>query len=47
MRRHIIHNVILLLGVIAALQNIGSITAYAKEDNDFFLRGGVQSITSI
>lgn len=40
MRRHIIHNVILLLGVIAALHNMGNITVYAKEDNSFFFEGG-------
>lgn len=39
MRRHVIRRVILLIGVIAALHNTGSITAYAKEDDDF-LRGG-------
>lgn len=46
MRRHVIRRVILLIGVIAALHNTDSITAYAKEDDDF-LRGGVQSITHI
>lgn len=39
MRRHVIYNIILLIGVIAALHNISSITAYAKEDDEF-LRGG-------
>lgn len=40
MRKCVIHKAFMLIGVIVALQNIGSITAYAKEDNDFFLRGG-------
>ncbi len=40
MGKCVIHKAFMLIGVIVALQNIGSITAYAKEDNDFFLRGG-------
>lgn len=40
MRRHVIHNVILLIGVIAALHKTGNITAYAKEDGDFLKGGG-------
>lgn len=47
MGKCVIHKAFMLIGVIVALQNIGSITAYAKEDNDFFLRGGVQSIIRI
>lgn len=39
MRRHVIYNIILLIGLIASLHNISSITAYAKEDDEF-LRGG-------
>lgn len=39
MMRPVIHKVVLLMGVVAALHNIGGITAYAKEDDDF-LRGG-------
>ena len=39
MRKHVIHRAILLIGVVAALYNIGSVTACAKEDDDF-LRGG-------
>lgn len=48
MRKHVIHRAILLIGVVAALYNIGSVTACAKEDDDF-LRGGykVQSIFNI
>lgn len=39
MRRRVIHKVILLIGVVVSLHNIGNITAYAKEDDEF-LRGG-------
>lgn len=47
MRKHVIHRAILLIGVVAALYNIGSVTACAKEDDDFLRGGGVQSTIHI
>ena len=46
MRRYVIQSAIMLIGVVVSLHNISSITAYAKEDDEF-LMGGVQSITHI
>ena len=40
MRRHVIYSVIMLIGVMASLHNISSITAYAKEDDGFLMGGG-------
>lgn len=47
MKRHIIREVIWLIGMCMALCHTGSIKAYAKEDDGFFLRGGVQSTIRI
>ena len=47
MRRHVIHSVILLIGMCVALCYGGSIKTYANEDDDFILGGGEQSTIRI